>query len=34
MIRYSTEDLELGLEVLAKVHDGSHVATAVAVIRC
>ena len=32
MIRHSAEDLELLLEVLAKVHDGRDVSAAVAVI--
>lgn len=32
MVRYSTEDLKLLLEVFAEVHDGSDVAAAVAVI--
>jgi hypothetical protein len=34
VVRHSTEDLELLLEVLAKVHDGSDVSAAVAVIGC
>ena len=32
MVRYSTEDLKLLLEVFAEVHDGSDVAAAVAVV--
>jgi hypothetical protein len=34
VIRYSTEDLEVRLEILAQVHYGSDVATAVAVVWC
>lgn len=34
VVGHGTEDLELLLEVLSKVHDGSDVATAVAVVGC
>ena len=34
MIRHSAKYLEIGLEILAQVHDGSDIATAVTVIRC
>ncbi len=34
ILRDSREDAELGNEVFTNVHDGSNIATAVAVVRC
>ena len=34
VVRYSGENVELGLKILAHVHNGSNIATAIAVVGC
>ena len=34
MLRDGTKDLELWLQVFAQIHDGCHITTAVAIVRC